>query len=302
MSTYRRRGHWRRGKNGQRHWVSTHAVTRNGSSAWVRPPSRARKAPLFTAPSSKRAVLWSQVPSEPNANCPVCGARVYFFRNKRGGCAYFDSIGVPWPKHPCIPVFRFDEDAVRQAKLAFESAQKAAEAPAREFPLAGERRAAWQAGRATGRSELHARLANAKADPSLAGIWDAPKPQRVSIPTQRTIGWWSVMAMLLAWFTSLPLSIAYLNEPNDSLWWADHLLVTMPTVVSFPAMAWFLWKVPAPKPSVGRVLRTIVLTPVLLTVGVLSFLFTVGIGSFVFAWILWRQTQIASTAKGMATA
>ena len=29
MSTYRRRGHWRRGKNGQRHWVSSHNVTRD---------------------------------------------------------------------------------------------------------------------------------------------------------------------------------------------------------------------------------------------------------------------------------
>lgn len=110
------------------------------------------------------------------------------------------------------------------------------------------------------------------------------------------------MSMLLAWLVSLPLSVAYLNEPNASLPWVDHLLVTMPTIVSFPAMAWFLWKVPVPKASVGRVAGSVILAPIFLTAGVLSFLFTVGLGSFVFAWILWRQTQIASTAKGTETA
>lgn len=36
-----------------------------------------------------------------NAVCPVCGASVYFYQSKDGGRVYFDSMGWPWPKHPC---------------------------------------------------------------------------------------------------------------------------------------------------------------------------------------------------------
>ncbi|MBV1777681.1 hypothetical protein KRR55_00995 [Paeniglutamicibacter sp. ABSL32-1] len=37
----------------------------------------------------------------PNAFCPVCGAKVYFYANEFGSRVYFDEIGPPWPKHPC---------------------------------------------------------------------------------------------------------------------------------------------------------------------------------------------------------
>jgi hypothetical protein len=38
----------------------------------------------------------------PNAHCPRCPARVYFYRSPFGGSVYFDSLGPPWPKHPCM--------------------------------------------------------------------------------------------------------------------------------------------------------------------------------------------------------
>lgn len=38
---------------------------------------------------------------EPNANCPVCGRRVHFRKLENGGRVYFDTLGPPWPKHPC---------------------------------------------------------------------------------------------------------------------------------------------------------------------------------------------------------
>ena len=38
----------------------------------------------------------------PNANCPICGARVFFHQAINGGRVYFDSLGPPWPKHPCM--------------------------------------------------------------------------------------------------------------------------------------------------------------------------------------------------------
>lgn len=37
----------------------------------------------------------------PNAKCPACGAPVFFYKSENGGRVYFDSLGPPWPKHPC---------------------------------------------------------------------------------------------------------------------------------------------------------------------------------------------------------
>ena len=40
--------------------------------------------------------------TNPNARCPVCGDQVYFYRSSDGGSVYFDELGPPWPKHPCM--------------------------------------------------------------------------------------------------------------------------------------------------------------------------------------------------------
>lgn len=37
----------------------------------------------------------------PNAYCPVCNARVFFYQSPHGGRVFFDELGPPWPKHPC---------------------------------------------------------------------------------------------------------------------------------------------------------------------------------------------------------
>ncbi len=37
----------------------------------------------------------------PNANCPKCGASVYYYEHPNGARVFFDSLGPPWPKHPC---------------------------------------------------------------------------------------------------------------------------------------------------------------------------------------------------------
>lgn len=38
----------------------------------------------------------------PNADCPKCKQKVFFYRSTNGGSVYFDSLGPPWPKHPCM--------------------------------------------------------------------------------------------------------------------------------------------------------------------------------------------------------
>lgn len=40
--------------------------------------------------------------TNPNARCPYCSALVYFYKSPSGGSVYFDELGPPWPKHPCV--------------------------------------------------------------------------------------------------------------------------------------------------------------------------------------------------------
>lgn len=106
MGRHYRRGHYRTSKNGNVHWVSGHSVDRNRWSStgryttWPKPrpaqPLPAQRAQVRVTPTA-RATL-----SRPNATCPVCGASVYFYSNAAGSKVYFDDLGPPWPKHPCM--------------------------------------------------------------------------------------------------------------------------------------------------------------------------------------------------------
>ncbi len=39
--------------------------------------------------------------TQPNARCPVCAQRVFFYQSPNGGRVFFDKLGEGWPKHPC---------------------------------------------------------------------------------------------------------------------------------------------------------------------------------------------------------
>lgn len=54
----------------------------------------------------------------PNAKCPVCGAKVYFYRSPYGGRVFFDELGPPWPKHPCTDNFFQLGKLVRVERIA----------------------------------------------------------------------------------------------------------------------------------------------------------------------------------------
>jgi hypothetical protein len=218
----------------------------------------------------------------------VCGARVWFFRNERGGCAYFDAIGVPWPKHPCMDrPGRYDPVAGQQARQAYERAQSKAAKRARRTALADDRQRQGAARKAAGA----AHQGRAPRFTASAPVVRARKRPIAGEGKQRSLGWWTVFAMLLAWFGSLPLTVAMYADPEGSPMWTTHLIVGMPTVVSLVALLRFLFAVPTPKPTFARILGAVLLAPLFLVIGVLVFLFTAGFGSLVFAWILRQQAR-----------
>ena len=62
-----------------------------------------------------------------NAQCPVCGALVYFYANEHGSRVFFDELGPPWPKHPCTD--RAQTDRIRGASPEVRAAPWAYPAP-----------------------------------------------------------------------------------------------------------------------------------------------------------------------------
>lgn len=70
-----------------------------------------------------RGLRWTRARLDegiPNARCPRCGQPVWFYRNPNGGCAYFDELGVPWPKHPCMDTRSMEDRAARwQARAVY---------------------------------------------------------------------------------------------------------------------------------------------------------------------------------------
>jgi hypothetical protein len=52
----------------------------------------------------------------PNAHCPVCGKKVFFYQSPFGGRVFFDDLGWPWPKHPCTDNPRSQTETVKNLK------------------------------------------------------------------------------------------------------------------------------------------------------------------------------------------
>ena len=111
MTRFWRDGFWRTSVYGTTHWVEGHWVDRD---AWDRSSSgssRSYYAELLTTARATRSFTSSFV--NPNAECSVCGAPVFFYQNEFGSRVFFDELGPPWPKHPCT-----DNSDARQAPVA----------------------------------------------------------------------------------------------------------------------------------------------------------------------------------------
>lgn len=53
-------------------------------------------------PLPRRSIGLSDGFINPNAQCPVCGDPVFYYESENGGKVWFDELGPPWPKHPCM--------------------------------------------------------------------------------------------------------------------------------------------------------------------------------------------------------
>ncbi len=241
------------------------------------------------------AVTWSTLPTEPNATCPRCGARVWFFRNKYGGCAYFDSLGSPWPKHPCLPqTSDLDLRAARQAKLAYDRVQARLD---RAADRAQRRQQKRQPVAEPPRLRLSKRVSREQHDPGrVDAVAPNPEPGREESTTK--ISWWLVLSALLAWIESLPLS-AYMLVPDPERpvpTWVLAWLVVFPTLLLLPAVARLLRTAPRTPPSLGKVAAAIVGSPFLLTLAIIANTATLGLGLPLLAIGLWRAPHPGRSA------
>jgi hypothetical protein len=100
MTEFWKDGFWRISKYGVKHWVSGHSVSRDD---WSRSGASGLDSAYWWDLLVRLGVANSAAASfvNPNAECPVCGAQVFFYQNEYGSRVFFDDLGPPWPKHPC---------------------------------------------------------------------------------------------------------------------------------------------------------------------------------------------------------
>jgi hypothetical protein len=96
LTRFRREGFFRTSPLGKVHWVTGHDVERHD---WDISMLTERNEPALRLARAHEGETARLV--RPNADCPVCGAPVFFYQNAAGSRVYFDELGPPWPKHPC---------------------------------------------------------------------------------------------------------------------------------------------------------------------------------------------------------
>ena len=119
MSSFYRSPHHRRGKFGRIIPVKGHNVTRDAIQA---PGSSSGKKQDLSQPSLS---FGSSLPSSrsqtiPNTRCPKCHQKVFYYQNESGSRVYFDELGPPWPKHPCMSGDHWSSQAYQEGQLKFD--------------------------------------------------------------------------------------------------------------------------------------------------------------------------------------
>lgn len=100
MTRFWREGFHRTNSYGTTSWVEGHWVERNDWSRYGNYGSPGEYYRLILRKARADRITSARF-VEPNAECPVCGADVFFYQNEQGSRVFFDELGPPWPKHPC---------------------------------------------------------------------------------------------------------------------------------------------------------------------------------------------------------
>ena len=114
MTTFWRSNYWRTSINGVLHEVQGHVVDRE---AWATHGGNGRGYYRQLLEGIRAGRSFTATYVIPNADCPVCGAQVFFYQNRGGGRVFFEELGPPWPKHPCT-----NNEAYRRASTEATSA------------------------------------------------------------------------------------------------------------------------------------------------------------------------------------
>jgi hypothetical protein len=109
MTKFWRDGFYRTNIYGTTSWVEGHWVDRDD---WARWGNQTGPVSAISSYLSSARALGSESARYivPNATCPICGADVFFFQNELGSRVFFDELGPPWPKHPCMDKSSVSED------------------------------------------------------------------------------------------------------------------------------------------------------------------------------------------------
>jgi hypothetical protein len=104
MTKFWRDGFWRSSALGTVHWVEGHWVEREDWSrydhaGWLTEYRQSHRQRLRDLGVTERLSTYFV---NPNAECPFCGEPVFFYQNVFGSRVFFDELGPPWPKHPCL--------------------------------------------------------------------------------------------------------------------------------------------------------------------------------------------------------
>lgn len=189
---------------------------------------------------------------------PDLRSTVWFFRNKQGGCAYFDAIGKPCPLDPCLncpsPLNSWTAATIRSA---YDDA------------LRRGRDDRW----------LRDALRETRRLEGCSG--------RVSRVSRWTLQWWHIIAILCAAVLSVPCTWSFISQLDGSARWFAHWIMSVPTIGIVAACIWYFARVEPPPFTTREAAAIIVGTPIALITGMVGNVLTLGLAvPAVSCWII----------------
>jgi hypothetical protein len=119
LTYFNRNGFYRYSKLGKCHYVNGHPVSRSSRSPTPITPDPV----LVRFPEIRSGECSTACYVNPNARCPSCGAPVFYYQNESGSRVFFDELGPPWLKHPCMDKVASAWSTVEQVRFSAPQAR-----------------------------------------------------------------------------------------------------------------------------------------------------------------------------------